>query len=1792
MNQRFIKTALLTVGLAASPARADFTNPDNPPVSYCCGCIYSPVTVTQQETTTNLILMGPESIEKTGSVIIHQDKTGHYRLSFTILNDCEGDPYVVLTDKDGHRWSGAGVTVNLDLIAYEVKLPLTVRVYCPGGDLCRIGTLDATCRSCEQVCPLGAGDLEGSVDSSGAGGAQGEFSGSFGIGTSDQGDTSTSLGFAINPTQNLTVGNFKIRSSGGYTRADIPSTTDPTIATGTSITTGTTITTFAADANTVTVTMASQYGTPATFRSIVFDNSVTGTLKATVTDHVNSSTSYVEWSYTAPTITEPVPKWEHVSGSGLRLEVLTRTYDDPNNPTERFDRRKTYEGTTHPVTGTVTAASETSADLISDVATTYTLWGTQWRRTMEAIDPDGANLATIWEYYQAGAATGDSSHAGTGLPSAIYHYDGRKEVHSYTSTTHIVHTNFAGVNTNLHRTTTWETAKNVSTTEVVGTSLASRVDVSFNDTAKSRTTKTYTSSSNYLTTVTYYGNLGGSYGASPTRVVHADKTATVYSRPTSPAGIKTVVVKTGYAGTDGLGTVSEGTSTESKYTITGQLQSRATTDIETDTVLDSMTVIDWDPLGRPEEIAYFPSDVSTGANPKWTESLTYDCCGVATETDRYGVTTTHTYDKLKRRLTSTREFTIGGSTSTVTSGTIYDRLTTSTHRFAGTGSPGATNMISSTTTNLARTESATSGRSPDTGAMVEMSTSQTLYRNPGSTNANPNSLPNNIGWKTTAKVIQLAGETAQPRQISLYHPDGRLYRTWGDLAPATEHTYSQGTYAYTYNYLINGAVNDTTGLGGTPQESQYVYRDLAGRHYYTTGRGASETSYYNSKGQLYYAVSDGVATVFEYNSKGDRVTTARKRSGGTGVNWSADAITRTVTVPGTRGSTPVLRTTTEVWNPLAAQSNQGTLVSTTDSTPDGLSSWTESLGVATPTSTVTDPATWKTTTTYPDGTRTDTTTANGITTSVERFSNAQNPVSFASIAYIYDSVKRPQNETDSRTGTTVTTYVNEYCDAVAKITGPGNIAPGTRETAFTYDHRGRRTMTDAPDTGPLENKTYASYYPSGSPKATWGSLTNPTFSTYDYAGRLKTLTTFRNLTTSPVDPTTGGPVTTGDPATTTWNYSTFTGLLTSKLDASSQGPSYTYDYRRVRTVRNARGHWTRHDYTYGQRTASYHYLTGTEGTVLDGSASPDPETPHSFFRFDRLGRLTEASTAATLTGGSPAVSLHPGTRRIMAYRDTGTGADLRLLSDTLQVDPDFVNPETPGADIGPSLTRVFYPRYDLQGRSQGYYLHAAATTTPATGYESAATLDYDTTGQVGTATGDLDGTTRSFTYGRSYSRAAGVDTGTASGGTLSPRVFRLAAPGHTVTLGYDSQRDALLTRQSNPLAGDAISTYTYAVNNIGQRSGLAVAGTAFDTAYPAAANRPAFHTYGYDAAGGVTSDSVLSDAANSLTPFLRAYQYDTIGNRIEAREAVTAVSGTANYTADFLNQYTKAEGHALPDEDPATAPPPPSAYDADGNLRHGLLPADDEHFHILVWDGSNQLAGVVMDDEATVGYTYDAFGRLTVRTKAGTRTYTAWLGWNPRAQYTGAVHTSGNPPAITRCYTWLWGLDLSETLEGAGGVGGLLAQCVHTATNAGTYYPLYDGNGNVTQYLKQGEDTAVTLVAHFDYDPFGRFATTPYGTASLLADLPYRFSTKPLDSVTGLYYYGYRWYDPLTGRWPSRDPLEEQGGVNLYGFVGNEGVNLWDILGLGKWSDWTYLLLSKQGWDHVGGGKWPRIFFR
>ena len=61
---------------------------------------------------------------------------------------------------------------------------------------------------------------------------------------------------------------------------------------------------------------------------------------------------------------------------------------------------------------------------------------------------------------------------------------------------------------------------------------------------------------------------------------------------------------------------------------------------------------------------------------------------------------------------------------------------------------------------------------------------------------------------------------------------------------------------------------------------------------------------------------------------------------------------------------------------------------------------------------------------------------------------------------------------------------------------------------------------------------------------------------------------------------------------------------------------------------------------------------------------------------------------------------------------------------------------------------------------------------------------------------------------------------------------------------------------------------------------------------------------------------------------------------------------------------------------------------------------------------------------------------------------------------------------------------------------------------------------------------------------------------------PFRFTTKYQDDETDELDDGYRYYNPSTGRWLSRDPIEEEGGINLYGFVSNDSLNRFDLLGM------------------------------
>jgi RHS repeat-associated protein len=277
--------------------------------------------------------------------------------------------------------------------------------------------------------------------------------------------------------------------------------------------------------------------------------------------------------------------------------------------------------------------------------------------------------------------------------------------------------------------------------------------------------------------------------------------------------------------------------------------------------------------------------------------------------------------------------------------------------------------------------------------------------------------------------------------------------------------------------------------------------------------------------------------------------------------------------------------------------------------------------------------------------------------------------------------------------------------------------------------------------------------------------------------------------------------------------------------------------------------------------------------------------------------------------------------------------------------------------------------------------------------------------------------------------------------------------------------------------------------------------------------------------------------------FHRAAAVDNATAPAWAQLSVRGVlAGAGHNGSDAVDEKT---GHRFLAEDPEVF-----THDADGNL------LSDGRW-AYTWDAENRLVQMEsMPAAVTAGapkqmleFAYDSQSRRFRKTVW--RDYgSGWElqndrlflydGWNLLLELDGAN-------TVISSYTW--GLDLSETLQGAGGVGGLLAM----STATGVYIPAYDGNGNVVGMFDSATET---LVGEYEYSPFGETIRSTGVSAT------FGFSTKYTDAETGLLYYGYRYYSPEAGRWLSRDPIGEGGGIGLYGFVGNNPISFVDLLGL------------------------------
>jgi RHS repeat-associated protein len=303
--------------------------------------------------------------------------------------------------------------------------------------------------------------------------------------------------------------------------------------------------------------------------------------------------------------------------------------------------------------------------------------------------------------------------------------------------------------------------------------------------------------------------------------------------------------------------------------------------------------------------------------------------------------------------------------------------------------------------------------------------------------------------------------------------------------------------------------------------------------------------------------------------------------------------------------------------------------------------------------------------------------------------------------------------------------------------------------------------------------------------------------------------------------------------------------------------------------------------------------------------------------------------------------------------------------------------------------------------------------------------------------------------------------------------------------------------------------------------------------------------------------------------------------------AISVVGVRKNAGPGGTDIVTEETGHAFVPKTPEMF-----QHDPDGNL------TQDGRW-IYTWDAENRLVAVesrtgilpVAVPRQRLEFAYDHMSR-----RVSKKVYTwdavsdLWLltsdvlfvydGWNLIAELT---EVSGQMSVVR---SHVWGLDLSQSLQGAGGVGGLLFGTFGWSSSTSTLAYAFDGNGNVSALLDMQTGT---IAATYEYDPFGNTlsATGPAAEANVL-----RFSTKYTDVETGLLYYGYRYYQPSTGRWLSRDPIGESGGVNLFLFVLNNGLLYVDKDGLftvGPLPPWVAELAPKliestpKVGPHIGG---------
>ncbi|PTY01860.1 hypothetical protein DB347_25230 [Opitutaceae bacterium EW11] len=598
-----------------------------------------------------------------------------------------------------------------------------------------------------------------------------------------------------------------------------------------------------------------------------------------------------------------------------------------------------------------------------------------------------------------------------------------------------------------------------------------------------------------------------------------------------------------------------------------------------------------------------------------------------------------------------------------------------------------------------------------------------------------------------------------------------------------------------------------------------------------------------------------------------------------------------------------------------------------------------------------------------------------------------------------------------------------------------------------------------------------------------------------------------------------------DPAgrRTTWKRDT-QGRLIAKIYPDQSQETFTYDLAsRIKTFTDAKGQVANYTYYVDSNLAAV--------TYTDSGGSPlSPATPAVTYNYDpyfqRLASI--ADCVGTTTYSYNPYSAYQSGQTIPSVPGAGRLAaiDGPFDDDTLSFTYD---------ELGRVLTRTINGsantvsvHYDTLGRidrttnalgtfNLGYV--GVTDLLDHVGYPNGQRTDYayyGNTAPAGTGNGDR--------------RLSGIQNLTPSGVNLSSHAYSYNMVGQIQTW----------TRRKDSASEFA---YIFAYDAVGQ-----LIGASARSGVDAVTN----YAYGYDLAGNRTREQIDNGVTTSAHNNLNQLIGQSPGG---AMEFAGTLNERGTVTLAGRSAYVDAQNNWL---GTATVTPGANdialvATDASGN-------STSKTIHITISGGTARnlgydLAGNEIDNGAGQTYTYDALNRLKTITRAGNVSEFVYNGFGQRVQ----EKLNGS---LAKQWIWDGGSQPAEERDASGNVtkrffGGMGEQIAGT-----NYYYTRDHLGSVREMT----DSSGAVRARYDYDPFGR-QTKLSGDM----DSDFGYANYMRDQASGLWRMKYRFYDPEIGRFISRDPIAEEGGLNLYAYVGNNPISLIDPLGL------AYEITETQG---------------